>query len=384
MAPKPASGSVALDRVVAQPPRAARRRARSRPSPSVRDHDEADAGVVGEGGDQLGVERVDLVPGHPVLAARAGRSGRGRPRRGRRPRAPTGRSFSSSIASSLGAEHDLAVDHLVARSRARACARPALSSSRASVIAPPTVVIPSSAAGGAKTSPPADRASGPRSSSVCAVALAERPPLGLAVVGEHDEVVRARRLLDRALEPGELRVVLPQDRERVGLLDPGVVGDLVVADEGRVDDGDALDDVAHQAGDVQVAHDDRDRAAHPRVEAAAVDVLRAGPALAAGGPPLQEHVPEVEGDRPGEPVGVGEVGEVLARRRSAAGRGSRSSSPSSGARRRRTGCRGWRRPRPAGRRRRSGGARSRSRPCRGSRPSSCRLSFSYQRKAGMS
>ena len=68
-----------------------------------------------------------------------------------------------------------------------------------------------------------------------------------------------------------------QHRERVGLLDARVVGDLVVADERGVDDGDPLDDVAHQGGDVEVAHDHGDRAAHQRVEAAAVDVLLAAP-----------------------------------------------------------------------------------------------------------
>ena len=118
-----------------------------------------------------------------------------------------------------------------------------MSSSRASVSAPPTEVRPSSDGAGAKTSPPASAPSH-QLLELDAVALAERPALALAVIGEHDQVVGARRLLDGALQPRELGVVLLQHGERIGLLDPGVVGDLVVADEGRVDDRDPLDDVA--------------------------------------------------------------------------------------------------------------------------------------------
>ena len=85
-------------------------------------------------------------------------------------------------------------------------------------------------------------------------------------------------------------------------------------------------------------------------------------------------------------VRVGEVGEVVlpapwTRR----GRAARSSSPSSAARRRRTCCRGSRRPaaqqavaRP------SGGARARRRRCGWLDTIVRPLSFSYQRKAGMS
>jgi hypothetical protein len=43
-----------------------------------------------------------------------------------------------------------------------------------------------------------------------------------------------------------LRVVLLEDRECVRLLDPGVVRNLVVSDEGGVGDGDTLDDVAER------------------------------------------------------------------------------------------------------------------------------------------
>ena len=83
-----------------------------------------------------------------------------------------------------------------------------------------------------------------------AVALAERRALRLAVVGEHDEVIRARRLRRRTLQPGELVIVSLEHRERIGLANPRVVGDLVIADERRVADRHALDDVGHQQRDV--------------------------------------------------------------------------------------------------------------------------------------
>ena len=105
--------------------------------------------------------------------------------------------------------------------------------------------------------------------------------------------------------------MLPQHRECIGLLDPRVVGDLVVADEGRVDHRNALDDVAEQRGHVEVAHDHGDRAPHPRVEAPAVDVLLTAPALAARRQALDDDVPEVESDRAREAIGIGEVGEIL-------------------------------------------------------------------------
>ena len=50
-------------------------------------------------------------------------------------------------------------------------------------------------------------------------------------------------------------VEVVEDGERVGALDPRVVGDLVVGEEGRVDDGAAGEDVADHRGDLQVALD---------------------------------------------------------------------------------------------------------------------------------
>ena len=68
-----------------------------------------------------------------------------------------------------------------------------------------------------------------------AVSLLERRALRLAVVGEHDDLVRARREPAGVLDPAELLVELAQRLERVGALEPGVVRDLVVARERRVD-----------------------------------------------------------------------------------------------------------------------------------------------------
>ncbi len=108
-----------------------------------------------------------------------------------------------------------------------------------------------------------------------AVALAEGPALALAMIGEHDQVVGAGSLLDGSLQPLQPGVVLLQHGERIGLLDARVVCDLVIADEGRVGDRDPFDDVPEQGREVEVAHDDGDRAAQERVDAAAIDVLLA-------------------------------------------------------------------------------------------------------------
>ena len=143
------------------------------------------------------------------------------------------------------------------------------------------------------------------------VALPERPPLRLAMVGEHDEVVRARRLKHGALQPLELRVEQVEHGEGIRLGDAGMVGDLVVADEGRVRDRHALDDVREQRRDVEVAHRHRDGGARERVDAAAGHVLLAALALAARRPPLQQHVPKEQRDGAGEAVRSGEVGEEL-------------------------------------------------------------------------
>ena len=68
-----------------------------------------------------------------------------------------------------------------------------------------------------------------------AVALPEGRPLRLAVVGEDDELVRPRGVAAGALDAPELLVELAQRLERVVTLEAGVMRDLVVAREGRVD-----------------------------------------------------------------------------------------------------------------------------------------------------
>ena len=140
-----------------------------------------------------------------------------------------------------------------------------------------------------------------------AVPLLEGGALGLAVVGEHDDLVRPRRVTASPVDAAELLVELPQRLERVGPLQPGVVRDLVVAREGRVDGGAAAHHVGEDAVDDQVAHDDAHRGAHERVEAAAVTARLHVPALRAqGGDPFEDHLPAEEDERAGDVEGVGE------------------------------------------------------------------------------
>ncbi len=131
-------------------------------------------------------------------------------------------------------------------------------------------------------------------------------------------MVGAGRPLGRALQPRQLAVVLAENGQRVGRADPRVVGHLVVAHEGRVADGYALDDVRREHRDVEIAHHDRDRGPDQRVGPAAMDVRRAFAALAARGPALARHVGQREPDRAQQAVGVGEVGEQVRGVRAAA------------------------------------------------------------------
>ena len=103
-----------------------------------------------------------------------------------------------------------------------------------------------------------------------AVALLEGRALRLPVVGEHDDLVGARRVAARAVDAPELLVELAQRLEGVRALEPRVVRDLVVAREGRVDGRAAAHHVREDAVDDQVADDHAHRAAHERVDAAAV------------------------------------------------------------------------------------------------------------------
>ena len=103
-----------------------------------------------------------------------------------------------------------------------------------------------------------------------AVTLLEGRALGLPVVGEDDDLVRARRVAARALDAAELLVELAQRLERVAALEPGVVRDLVVAGEGGVDGGAALEHVGDDGVHRQVADEHADAGADERVLHAAV------------------------------------------------------------------------------------------------------------------
>ena len=116
------------------------------------------------------------------------------------------------------------------------------------------------------------------------VAVQERRALGLAVVGEDDEPVRAaaRPRAAAAMRP-IWRSTRAQRRERVGALDARVVGDLVVGEERRVADRPARrtcrrsPPATWRSRWMTVAP-----RAHERVDAAAVDA-RAGRRGAAAG-----------------------------------------------------------------------------------------------------
>ena len=144
-----------------------------------------------------------------------------------------------------------------------------------------------------------------------AVALLERRALGLPVVGEHDDLVGARRVLPGAGDAPELLVELAQHLERVGALEARVVRHLVVAREARVDRRPALHHVAEQAVDGDVAHRHGERGAQERVLAAA---MAARPDIAAdaahGRDPLQADLVEEQHERARDVEAVGEEGPV--------------------------------------------------------------------------
>ena len=74
-----------------------------------------------------------------------------------------------------------------------------------------------------------------------------------------------------------------------------MVGDLVVAREGRVDRGPALEHVGEDAVHDEVAHDDAHRGAHEGVEAAAMPTRTdVAPDRAQGRGPLEKDLPEEE------------------------------------------------------------------------------------------
>ena len=139
-----------------------------------------------------------------------------------------------------------------------------------------------------------------------AVALLERRALRLPVVREHDDLVGARRVAQRALDAAELLVELAQRLQRVRPLEPRVVRDLVVARERGVDGRAAAHHVREHAVHDQVADDHAHRAAQERVDAAAV-ASRAHVAAdrAERSRPFEDDLPpeQDERSRDVEPVG---------------------------------------------------------------------------------
>ncbi len=128
-----------------------------------------------------------------------------------------------------------------------------------------------------------------------AVSLLEGRSLRLPVVREHDDLVGARRVPARAVDPPELLVELAQRLERVRALEARVVRHLVVAGERRVDRRSTLEHVGQDAVHDQVADDDAHRGAHERVDAAAM-TSRTNVAAdrAQGRGPLEAELPEEE------------------------------------------------------------------------------------------
>ena len=117
-----------------------------------------------------------------------------------------------------------------------------------------------------------------------AVALLEGRTLGLPVIGEHDQLVGPRRVAAGPLDAPELLVELAERLERVGALEARVVGDLVVAREGRVDRRAPAHHVGEHAEDDQVAdttHSVARRNGYSAAVAARADVAPALPVIAA-------------------------------------------------------------------------------------------------------
>ncbi len=69
---------------------------------------------------------------------------------------------------------------------------------------------------------------------VIAIALQERGPLRLAVIGEHHEAVVAGSDLGHVLQVAEAGIDLAEHRERVVPVEPRMVGHFVVAGQGDV------------------------------------------------------------------------------------------------------------------------------------------------------
>ena len=176
----------------------------------------------------------------------------------------------------------------------------------ASLIALPTIALCSSPPAIPWTSPRRERALDELVEAV-PVSLLEGGALRLPVVGEDDDLVRPRRVLQGHLDVAELVVELAQRLEGVGALEAGVVRNLVVAREGRVHRRSAAHEVGEHTGHDQVAHEDAERPAHQRVDAAAVPArVHITTDRTEGGDPLEDDLPPEQDERPCRVVAVGE------------------------------------------------------------------------------
>ena len=225
-----------------------------------------------------------------------------------RPRLPEASTITSASAASCRAarlgefvvvcrtEHDVAVDHVVAGGHGEDLADPAV------------LVAYGFGQGAVEVAPSlrchhgngdVDRGGDERVDELLerlVVALEEGRALGLAVVGQHDDVIRAGRLGDRVLEPCELLVESAQRVEGGRREQPRVMGDLVVADEVGVGGGHTPVDVAHQRVDRQVAQDRGRGGTQDRVDPTALE-LRLD-AVASGAASIDDLAPGVrEGQR---------------------------------------------------------------------------------------
>ena len=144
-----------------------------------------------------------------------------------------------------------------------------------------------------------------------AVPLLEGGALGLAVVRQHDDLVRPRCEPERVLDPAELLVELAQRLERVGAFEARVVRDLVVARERRVDRGTAFHHVRDHAVHDQIADEDAHRRAQERVDAAAM-AARAHVAAdrTERREPLEDHLPGEEHEDPRDVEAVRQEGAI--------------------------------------------------------------------------
>ena len=127
------------------------------------------------------------------------------------------------------------------------------------------------------------------------VALLEGRSLGLPVVGQDHDLVRPRGVVAGALDMTEVVVELAQRLEGVRALEAGVMRDLVVARERRVDGRSPAHDVREHAGHDQVADEDAQRPPHQRVDAAPVAArLHVPTDRAEGRRPLEDDLPAEE------------------------------------------------------------------------------------------